>query len=109
MEVRMADSAEDQRFPFPGCHDFHPERLLAAFVSVEIFECSNVMHFDGVSLASGSTDLTDLGQESLFEFRSAVPPRWWPVHKGCFDVPCQRDPSPCRYKWLLSFAWHREA
>ena len=64
----MARSAQDQRFSFPRCHDFYPEWLLATFICVEIFECSNVMDFDLGGEAGCFTDLTYLGQESLFEF-----------------------------------------
>jgi hypothetical protein len=68
MKVCMASMAEDERFSASGCHHLNPERFLPAFVSVEIFECSDVVHFDFLRKGSCFTDLTDLGEESLFQF-----------------------------------------
>jgi hypothetical protein len=64
----MAGAAEDQCFASAGGHDLHPAWFLAALISVEVFERTDVMHLNGVCQACCPTVLTYLGQESLFEF-----------------------------------------
>jgi hypothetical protein len=65
MKVIMAGPAEHQRLAAAGSHDFHPDGLFSAIVSLQVFERPNVMNFNLFCLAGGLTDFTDLCQESL--------------------------------------------
>jgi hypothetical protein len=44
VEILVTGTAENQRFSAAGGHDFHPARLLSAFISVEVFERADVMY-----------------------------------------------------------------
>ena len=65
VEVLMTRSTEDQRFSASCRHDFDPERLLAALIFREVFECSDMMHLNAVCEQGCSALLTDLCQQSL--------------------------------------------
>lgn len=64
----MTRTTKDQRLSTSGCHNLDPIRFLSAFILVEIFECANVMHLNALRQAGRPAMLTDLCQESLFEF-----------------------------------------
>ena len=65
MNVVMTASAEDQRFALARRHDFDPCRFLASLIFLKVFQGPNMMHLDVVT---SPTILTDLGQQSLFQF-----------------------------------------
>ena len=68
MKIVMAGSAENQRFAATGSHDPDPKWLLSALISVQVFECPNMMDFDRCCQGGSLTDFTNLRQESLFQF-----------------------------------------
>src|SRR5713226_7322510 len=105
MKVYMASPTENQCFPASGSHRLYPPLLLAAFVFVEVFERTDVMDLDLVCHMGDSTCFAYLGQESFFEFRSAVPMPMDFVIDRCLDIPFQRNASPGRDQRFLSLAW----
>ena len=105
MKVSVACLTENQGFTASGGHRLDPPRFLAAFVFVEVFERTDMMDLDLVSHMGCSTCLTDLGQESFFQFRSAVPMPMVLVIDRCLDIPFQRNASPGRDQRFLSLAW----
>ena len=107
MKVSVACLTENQGFTASGGHRLDPPRSLAAFVFVEVFERTDMMDLDLVSHMGCSTCLTDLGQESFFQFRSAVPMPMDSLIDACLDIPFQRNASPGRDQRFFSLAWRR--
>ena len=99
MEILVTSTTEDQRFATAGGHDLDPTWFLSALVSVEVFECTNMVHLNGLGQAGRPAMLTDLSQEPPFEFRSVVPLLSLRlVFDGGFDLPLQGDGSPSCYQ-----------
>ena len=73
MEILVTSTTEDQRFATAGGHDLYPTWFLSAFISVEVFERTNMVHLNGLGQAGRPAMLTDVSQEPPFEFRSVVP------------------------------------
>jgi hypothetical protein len=46
VDTRMAGVADDQGFAAACCHSLGPFRLLSPFLALEVFQTSNMMHFD---------------------------------------------------------------
>jgi hypothetical protein len=59
----MTRSTENQRLAMACSHRFDPLSLVAACVFGEVFQSSNVVHFD---LVACPTLLTGIGQEPFF-------------------------------------------
>ena len=67
MAVVVTPVADHQRLALASSHDLHPERLVGASSDVEVLQGANVMHLD---VPCRAAELTRLGQEPLFEFRT---------------------------------------
>jgi hypothetical protein len=61
----MTRSTEDQGFPATRGHFSDPGRFVSTGIGGEVFEGSNMMHLD---IAGGTTQLTGIRQQALFEF-----------------------------------------
>jgi hypothetical protein len=48
MEVLVTSTTEDQRFAMAGGHDLYPTWFLSALISVEVFECTEMVHLKGL-------------------------------------------------------------
>src|SRR2546430_13289421 len=103
----MTGSAKDQCLSFSCGHDFDPAWLLPTVIDLQIFECSQVMHFYLISETCGFTHFTYLCQESLFQFGSSAPFPSRLVLQVCLHIPGECDSAPGRYQWFLPFTVDR--
>lgn len=101
----MAGVAKHQRLAASGCHDLDPLWFFSSIVCVQVFQCSNMMHFHLICKPSGSTDFTCLGEEPFFQFGSPIPGELGSLIRVGLNVPDQRDCSPGSDQWFLSLAW----
>ena len=66
MKIVMAGPAENQRFAATSGHDLDPAWLFPAIISLQVFECPDMMDFDLCSESGCPTDFADLCQEPPF-------------------------------------------
>ena len=84
--ILMARSTENHGLTMAICHHLDPLRLFTAWISVEVFQCSNMMHLDGFCVTGRSTVFALLRQEPLSS--SDLPPRYGVVgHSGLLGYP----------------------
>ncbi len=97
----MTRSTENQRLATACRHRFDPLRLVSACVCGEVFQSSNVVHFNVIGCP---TVLAGVGQEAFFEFCASSIDARWLVIEDCSAVPLQGNASPLGDQWLLAFS-----
>ena len=101
----MAGVAKHQRLTASGSHDLHPIRFFAAFILVQVLECSDMMNLDLFGHACCSAHFADLCEKPFFQFRPNAPCEVGSIIGVCLDIPDQRDCTPGCDQWFLFFAW----
>ncbi len=95
LDVHVTRSTEDQGLAFPCCHHLYPSGFLSPGILFQVFERQDVVNLDFVGERCCSALLTDLGEQSFFEFGSLAPYLLLGlVLKGCFHIPGERDTAP---------------
>src|SRR6266849_9601412 len=91
VDVLVAKATNHQGFAMACCHRFHPGRFLCSTIVFEVFQRSDVMHFDSRVRA---TKLTGIREKPLNDLSTGIPVGIGRVIEREFHPSSQRNASP---------------